>query len=130
MLLAFCVLPLHPSDAQETRPTGQEVFAILKEKCSQCHGEAVQMGGLDLRTRDSILKGGESGPAIVVGDAKTSRLYRRIAGLEKPAMPMAPLPPLTPQEVAAVKSWIEKGAQLGASNNTRPGDAKLVINAQ
>src|SRR5690349_17262727 len=106
-LLAFCVIVLPPSDAQESRPASQDVFAILKQKCSQCHGEAVQMAGLDLRTRDSILKGGASGPAIVPGDAEASRLYRRIAGLEKPAMPMAPLPPLESQEIAAVKSWIE-----------------------
>jgi mono/diheme cytochrome c family protein len=129
-LLAFCVIVLPPSDAQESRPASQDVFAILKQKCSQCHGEAVQMAGLDLRTRDSILKGGASGPAIVPGDAEASRLYRRIAGLEKPAMPMAPLPPLESQEIAAVKSWIERGIPLSASNNARPGDAKPKAGAQ
>src|SRR6185436_11524854 len=108
----------------ETQPTDQKVFAILKQKCVQCHGAAVQMSGLDLRTREAILQGGESGPAIIPGNAESSRLYRRIAGLEKPAMPMAPLPPLTPQEIAAVKSWIEQGAQWSAPNDAQPGDAK------
>src|SRR5262245_40732656 len=124
MLLAFNLLPLPLSGAQETGPSDQKVFAILKQKCSQCHGAAVQMSGLDLRTREAILNGGESGPAIVPGNAEASRLYRRIAGLEKPAMPMAPLPLLTAQEVAAVKSWIEQGAQWSASNDAKPGDAK------
>ena len=71
------------------------------------------MSGLDLSTRESLLRGGEKGPVIVPGDSEGSRLYRRIAGLEKPAMPMAPLPPLTSQQVAVLKSWIDQGANWG-----------------
>ena len=77
------------------------------------------MSGLDLSTRESMLRGGEKGPAIVPGKAEASRLYRRVAGLEKPAMPLAPLPPLTPQEVAVLKSWIDQGAQWGPADNTK-----------
>src|SRR5262245_17103853 len=88
----------------------QEAVSILKQKCFQCHGDALQMSKLDLRTRESMLKGGEKGPAIVPGNAEKSPLYRRVAGLEQPAMPMAPLPPLAPKEVAALKEWIAQGA--------------------
>src|SRR5437867_671114 len=87
-----------------------QATSILKQKCLQCHGEALQMSKLDLRTRESILKGGEKGPAILPGNAGASRLYRRVAGLEQPAMPMTPLPALTPQEVAILKDWIDQGA--------------------
>ena len=66
-----------------------------------------------LEHRESLLRGGEKGPVIVPGNAEASRLYRRIAGLEKPAMPMAPLPPLTAQQVAVLKSWIDQGAKWG-----------------
>ena len=75
-------------------PAGQEVVSILKQKCFQCHSGKLQMSKLDLTSRESILQGGEKGPAIVPGNADASRLYRRVAGLEQPAMPMAPLPPL------------------------------------
>jgi hypothetical protein len=108
------------SDAREAQPSDREALSILKQKCSQCHGEAVQMSGLDLRTREATLKGGESGPAIVPGNAEASLLYRRVAGLEKPAMPMAPAPPLTQQEVAAIKSWIDRGAKWGEAENAKP----------
>ncbi|MCI0661505.1 MAG: PSD1 and planctomycete cytochrome C domain-containing protein [Acidobacteria bacterium] len=116
VLLGLGTLPIaHPS-AQEAQPSEMQVekkvFSILKLKCLQCHGEAVQMSNLDLRTRESMLKGGDNGPAIVPGDAIASRLYRRVVGLEKPAMPMAPIPPLTSQEIAALKSWIDQGAKL------------------
>src|SRR5262249_5417941 len=87
-------------DAQETQSPEKEIVSLLKQKCFQCHSADVQMSGLDLSTREAILKGGEHGPAIVPGKAEASRLYRRVAGLEKPFMPMAPLPSLTPQESA------------------------------
>jgi hypothetical protein len=96
------------SDAQQAQPSDKEAFFILKQKCLRCHGEAVQMSGLDLRTLETILKGGEKGPAIVPGNAEASLLYRRVTGLDKPMMPMAPQPPLTQQEITVIKSWIDR----------------------
>src|SRR5262249_31714104 len=81
-------------NGQEANPPEKEILSLLKQKCFQCHSAAVRMSGLDLSTRESLLKGGENGPAIVPGKAEASRLYRRVAGLEKPVMPMAPMPPL------------------------------------
>jgi hypothetical protein len=104
---SFSVLPFRQSNAQ---PTDEQVFALLQQKCQQCHGAAVQMSNLDLRTREAMLKGGASGPAIVPGNAEASLLYRRVAGLEQPAMPMAPQPPLTKSEIALLKAWIDGGA--------------------
>src|SRR5574341_1256313 len=108
------------SDAREAQPSDREALSILKQKCSQCHGDAVQMSGLDLRTREAMLKGGENGPAIVPGNAEASLLYRRVAGLEKPAMPMAPTPPLTQQEIVTIKSWIDRGAKWSETENAKP----------
>src|SRR5262245_24761484 len=109
-------LPIARNNAQEAQPSEaqveKKVSSILKLKCLQCHGEAVQMSNLDLRTRESMLKGGDNGPAIVPGNAGASRLYRRVTGLEKPGMPLAPMPPLTSQEIAALKSWIDQGANF------------------
>jgi len=96
------------SGAQNAQSPDKEVFSILNQKCIQCHGEAVQMAGLDLRTLETMLKGGEKGPAIIPGNAEASLLYRRVAGLDKPRMPMAPLPSLAQQEIAALKSWIDR----------------------
>jgi hypothetical protein len=61
-----------------------------------------------LRTREGALKGGDSGAAIVPGKADQSRLYRRIAGLEQPSMPLDGT--LTAQQVALIKAWIDQGA--------------------
>jgi hypothetical protein len=131
VLKIFCIgvilsfgLILHPSlrpEAQEARSLGQEVLRLFEQKCAQCHGEAVQMGGLDLRTRDSILRGGETGPAVTPGKSEASLLYARVAGLKKPLMPMAPMPPLNEIEVALLKRWIDEGAKIEI--NARPAPA-------
>jgi hypothetical protein len=108
---AVLLLLISHVSAQKPAVSSQEILPILKQKCFQCHGEALQMSNLDLRTRETMLKGGEKGPALVAGDASASRIYRRVAGLEQPPMPMAPLPALTPQEVALLKDWIDQGAR-------------------
>ena len=45
----------------------QNVRPLLAEKCYSCHGEKKQKGGLRLDSIEAILKGGESGPAVVPG---------------------------------------------------------------
>jgi mono/diheme cytochrome c family protein len=98
--------------AQKASVTEKDAFRIMQQRCFQCHGEALQMSGLDLRTLAGILKGGTNGPAIVPGNAAASPLYQRIAGQVQPAMPMAPVPKLTTEEIAAVKNWIDAGAPI------------------
>ena len=112
-LLPLALIVTH-LPAQKAAVSGQDVLPILKQKCFQCHGEALQMAKLDLSTREAALKGGDKGPAIVPGNAQASRLYRRVAGLEQPAMPMTPLPALAPHEVALLKDWIDQGAKWGS----------------
>ncbi|MCI0387246.1 MAG: PSD1 and planctomycete cytochrome C domain-containing protein [Acidobacteria bacterium] len=107
-LIGFSFIHTAHSDAQQVQTPDKEFFSILNQKCIQCHGPSVQMAGLDLRRLETILKGGEKGPAIIPGNAEASLIYRRVAGLEKPVMPMAPLPPLTQQEIAVLKSWIDR----------------------
>src|SRR5262245_36648228 len=69
-----------------------DIQPILQANCVSCHGDALKLSRLDLRTRESALNGGANGPALVPGNADGSRLYRRIAGLEEPAMPMQRTP--------------------------------------
>ncbi|HXI26825.1 MAG TPA: c-type cytochrome domain-containing protein, partial [Vicinamibacterales bacterium] len=85
-----------------------DVAPILERSCLSCHGET-PMGKLDLRTREAALRGGTRGSDLVPRDADASRLYRRIAGLEKPAMP-AQGGALTAAQIATIKQWIDEGA--------------------
>lgn len=103
-------LPLTPRSQAQVLISQTEALAALK-RCAQCHGPSLQMSNLDLSTREGMLKGGEKGPALVPGHSEASPLYRRVAGLEAPAMPMKPVAPLTVQEVALLKAWIDQGAK-------------------
>jgi hypothetical protein len=99
-----------------------EVAALLETKCFQCHG-AAKMGGLDMRTREGLLKGGDKGPAIVAGKAAESLLIQRVNGAIAPRMPMAPVPALSPAEVAILQSWINQGAPWNTAATAPPPPA-------
>jgi hypothetical protein len=92
----------------------KDIEPVLQGSCWKCHGSAIQLSKLDLRTRDAALKGGEKGPAIIPGKAEESKLYRLVADIEKPAMPMDGK--LTAEQIATIKDWINQGAPWEASD--------------
>ena len=103
---------LHPLGSARSPIAPAELYArrirpLLAKNCCTCHGKE-KTSGLDLRTRDAMLRGGSRGPALVPGDPEASRLYRYVARLEKPSMP--PGDSLSGGEVAALKAWIAAGA--------------------
>src|SRR2546422_6779057 len=106
-------VPSTLSRAQESVSFTKDIQPILQNSCWKCHGEALQLSKLDLRTFDAALKGGDKGAAIVPGKAEESRLYRRVAGLERPAMPMDGR--LNDEQISAIKAWIDQGAHWDAS---------------
>ena len=61
-----------------TLVTQHDVFPILQLRCVVCHGGRTKKAGLDLRSRASILKGGKSGPAAVLGQPAGSLLLKKI----------------------------------------------------
>ena len=82
--------------------------AILEQQCFSCHG-ATQMGGLDLRQRENLLKGGTRGPALVPGDPESSVLYQAVARTGDLMMPLGQ-EPLAAEDLETLRRWIEEGA--------------------
>jgi hypothetical protein len=82
-----------------------DILPIFQVKCLSCHGENLKQKGLDVRSRDSVLKGGESAPAIVPGSAKDSLLFQKISS---GAMPLGG-PKLSSQEIDVIQRWIDTG---------------------
>ena len=96
-----------PSSAEEASfATG--VRPILQKRCTACHQGPNAQNGLSLDTVAGLLRGGESGPAVVPGDPGASLLLAK-AGGRNPVMPPAG-DPLTPEEIAILTSWIKAGA--------------------
>src|SRR5262245_33559141 len=80
------------ADHARAMQAGRELFAsqirpLLTARCARCHGGGRKRGGLNLTTRDGVLKGGDGGPAVVPGKSRSSRLYRAVAHLAEPHMP-------------------------------------------
>ena len=104
----------------------RQAMEILATNCSGCHGGAMQMSRLDLRTRASMLAGGERGPALVPGDASKSRLYRAAAHLDQPNMP--PGKELPDWQLVVLRRWIETGAPWSESEAPKV-DEKAALSA-
>ncbi len=111
--LAVCLLSLGTT-LQAAPPTPadadffeKEVRPLLAERCQSCHGEQKTRGGLKLTSRDAILKGGETGPAVVVGQPDKSLLIQAIRYAETPHMP--PRAKLPEREIAILTRWVQQG---------------------
>ena len=105
------ILPLLPVIAVgETAPLTfeKQVRPILKAHCFQCHGEEEEhRGKLDTRLQRFLLKGGESGPAVVPGVPEESRMFRYVRDGKMPKGDKK----LTSDEVATIRDWIAGGAK-------------------
>ena len=115
--------------APESEPAATftaKIRPLLERSCWNCHGAAAQTSSLDLRTREDALKGGRRGPAIVPGRAEESRLYRAIAGLDEPRMPMEG-DLLTEAEIAAVRDWINDGAHWDSGGATEADETLAAL---
>ena len=82
------------------------VLPIFEAKCFNCHGDKRQRGGLDLRTKAAILKGGENGASLKPGSLKDSILWEKIRTDEMPEGKVK----LTAAEKETIRRWIEAGA--------------------
>ncbi|MFN7936531.1 MAG: PSD1 and planctomycete cytochrome C domain-containing protein [Bryobacteraceae bacterium] len=94
--------------------SAQSAQNILQSKCFQCHGQ-VQSSGLDLRTPESLKKGGKRGPAVIPGDSSNSLLFKAISRTGDLHMPPGKAP-LTPAEIATIKTWIDSGARYQSNS--------------
>ena len=70
-----------------TAPATADALTILEAHCVRCHGGENTKGGLDLRTREAALRGGDEGAAIVPGKAKESLLVQTMRHEVDPHMP-------------------------------------------
>jgi mono/diheme cytochrome c family protein len=85
-----------------------KIAPILQKRCLECHSGTKPRGGLDLTTRDKLLRGGNDGPVVVPGKPDKSLLLRMISP------PQSKMPKrgdtLTGEQVADVRHWIADGA--------------------
>lgn len=112
-MVAFFPQPANADDAAAAEQLFTlKVLPLLKTKCFACHGEKADdvKGELDMRSRESLLKGGESEePSLIPGQPDKSPLFRAIKwdGLE---MPPKENDRLNAEQIEWVRRWIAAGA--------------------
>lgn len=85
----------------------RQVRPLLIARCHECHGAKKSEAHLRLTSRESILKGGESGPAALPGKPDESRLCNAVDYIDEPRMP--PSGKLAAGEIAILKRWVALG---------------------
>ncbi len=105
------------ADEDASRPEyyTTRVKPILDANCARCHGGLNRRGGLNLDTREAMLKGGHDGSALVPGDPDKSLLVRLIRhqGPADDPMDMPPKrPKLSDADIAVVAQWVKAGAVM------------------
>ncbi|MFN7923676.1 MAG: PSD1 and planctomycete cytochrome C domain-containing protein [Bryobacteraceae bacterium] len=92
-----------PAEFFETR-----VRPVLATNCYSCHA-ATKLGGLEVTSREALLNGGKSGPAIVPGKPAESLLLQAIS-YSHTRLKMPPSGRLREAEISALEQWIRDGA--------------------
>jgi cytochrome c553 len=107
LTVAVC-LSAAPLRAADVDFFEKKIRPLLVERCYSCHGNGKQKGGLSLVSRESLLKGGESGPVVVPGHPEQSRIVEVIRYEKDTRMP--PKGKLPDDAIADLIAWIEQGA--------------------
>ena len=110
----------------------RKVRPLLIDHCLKCHGGGKVRGGLNLVTRESLLKGGDNGPVVVPGKGKASKLYRLAARQDEPPMPPRGNSPLDSIALADLARWIDQGAAYDRplAGKTDPTKKPMVVTAE
>ena len=94
----------------------KNIEPIFANNCVSCHGPDDQAGNLRLDIKQSALRGGGSGRSIIPGKSAESRMIQMVAGIDPLQMPLAG-DPLSDEEVALLRAWIDQGAPWPEEGN-------------
>ena len=97
----------------------QKIRPLLRERCFECHGASKQKAELRLDAKSLALKGGDNGAVVVAGKSGESLLWKRVSSTSDDERMPPSGKPLTAEQLAAVKSWIDAGAEWPESDADR-----------
>lgn len=119
-LFVFAIDASDASAEQATDPFHTVIAPLLSAKCVSCHQPGNSKGGLDITTREGMLRGGDGGPVLVPGKPDDSPIYTRAIPHdgEPPEMPEKGTP-LSETESDALRKWIDAGANWPANSVLR-----------
>ncbi len=102
-----------------------KIRPLFAEKCSACHGQKQQEGGLSLSSRSLAMTGGDSGPAVSPGKPQESLIIRAVDYQSDLKMP--PDGKLADAEIADLNRWVQNGAVWPGNEHTNTPDSASVV---
>ena len=110
-LLLGLALPMHAADARDDF-FESKIRPVFVKHCYECHSATSEKlkGGLRMDSRAALLKGGDSGPALVPGDPAKSLLLRVVRHEEKDLEMPAKKPKLPDAVITDLEQWVKQGA--------------------
>jgi mono/diheme cytochrome c family protein len=97
-------VPADPSYASDIQP-------IFNDNCITCHGSTSPSGAYSLTSYAGATgNGSDAIPNVTPGSADSSKLYRKVTGIETPQMPLG-RPALDTVKTATIRNWINRGAK-------------------
>ncbi len=99
----------------------QRIQSLFAAKCYACHTKSA-LGGLRLDSREAVIKGGNSGPALVPGRPAASLLVQVVTH-KHDKIKMPPNGRLSDTEIADIERWVETGAHFPAGGGSPPSPA-------
>lgn len=110
---ALTVLPVDAqTGAMRSIDFATEIHPVLETRCKSCHSGDNAQAGFRVGSREELLRGGVSGPAIIPGKGADSLLVQKIAGRRGTRMPPAGAP-MSDDAIASIRQWIDAGAVWG-----------------
>ena len=100
-----------PPSPAEAEFFEKEIRPVLVRSCGECHGAKQHRGELRLDSRQGVLKGGETGPAVVLGDPAKSLLI--LAVRHEGDLQMPPKGKLKDEQITALERWVKMASLAG-----------------
>jgi mono/diheme cytochrome c family protein len=115
-----------PPPASRAIAFSRDIQPIFEASCIKCHGRGRDKGGFQIDTRETLLKGGDSGPAAVVGKSQESHLIELVSGLDPDNVMPKKGKRLNAAQVGLLRAWIDQGLPWDASVSfARPAPLNL-----
>ncbi len=111
-----------PATPEQIEFFEREIRPLLVENCASCHGSEKQSGSLRVDQLESLLAGGDTGPAIVAGSPERSLLIKAIKRNDELKMP--PEDPLSARKIELLEQWIAMGAPWPKRSKTSSIDKR------
>jgi hypothetical protein len=119
LLVALAGQPTPTFSAEDLEFFERRVRPVLVERCFECHSAKAKQveSGLLLDSRESVLRGGDTGPVAVAGEARQIRLIEAI-GYQSGDLQMPPTGRLPAREIEALEEWVRRGLPFSPSQAT------------